>query len=608
MRSPIWLMSTVGLVAVVLLIVLVAAAIVYLVIQEKKRQERARIRAEERRKRREEALAKMRAEEESGEAFRRALEETKQEQQMQERNSEKLSALDTLSRVRDDQDTNLYQTGRNRFSTGRVGIPSEKQSEDVSDSRTRQVPSIPGESVSHTKAEPETPAAPVLGERDTRFDFRKWASALDQEIEIEKPVYQPEANMPQTSVPQMSGIEENGPNEAASGPDASASETQDGSLNELSFEIEPDEDLSFPASFAAFKANVPAAAPQTEAKSAPAPAPAPAPEPAPAPAPAPQLAPAPVPAPEPVPAPAEAPEPVREKPRTAAASATAPSSVQTVPLKASELAMQLMQTVEDDHTAEDEMFDDITKVAPVIREKNAERKAEKLAEKQAEYIQETVPQDFLASSKTPAAASDAYEDEIDLPQRGALVQEVPVSVPVETPSPAPEPMAPAAKEAQAPRPAAPAPAPVMQREDEADLYDDEEDDENYYDPNDPETIRLQKMALRRAEREARMKEKERYAAELAAASDKETGYDEDEYDEDDYYDDEYDDDDDLPEKGGALRVILWIIAAFLSLFCVGAILYLMFGQSLFGSLGSGNASALPEVMDALEQEITSIFW
>ena len=55
------------------------------------------------------------------------------------------------------------------------------------------------------------------------------------------------------------------------------------------------------------------------------------------------------------------------------------------------------------------------------------------------------------------------------------------------------------------------------------------------------------------------------------------------------YDDDYDDDDEgSEEKGGALRVVLWIIAAILSLFCVGAILYLMFGNMLTGNRGTEN--------------------
>ena len=144
-------------------------------------------------------------------------------------------------------------------------------------------------------------------------------------------------------------------------------------------------------------------------------------------------------------------------------------------------------------------------------------------------------------------------------------------------------------------PAAPMPETIA----EPDYEDEDEDyyDEPEFDPNDPETIRLQKMALRRAERELRMKEKEKYAAELAGIDDPETGYDEGDED----FDDDYDDDDEgSEEKGGALRVVLWIIAAILSLFCVGAILYLMFGNMLTGNRGTENT--VPAVAVEAEAE------
>ena len=128
MRGNIWLMSQAGTIAVILLVVLIVAAVVYLYLEEKKRKERSRQRAEERRKRREEALAKMRQEEESGEAFRKALEEQKAQKDTDSRKNAKQNALDTLRNVRvEDGDTNVFQTGRYRFSTGKVGKLADEE-------------------------------------------------------------------------------------------------------------------------------------------------------------------------------------------------------------------------------------------------------------------------------------------------------------------------------------------------------------------------------------------------------------------------------------------------------------------------------------------------
>ena len=627
MMTNFWLMSQVGTIALILVIVLVIAAVVYLALQEKKRKERSRQRAEERRKRREEALAKMRQEEESGEAFKRALEEQKAQKEVDSRDKAKKNDLDTLRNVRvEDGDTNVFQTGKYRFSTGKVGrLPEEETKEATAAAEPAPMPEpapvyeapIPEptpvyeapvaapepipvpEPVEEAAQEPEPipepePVPELIPEPEPapipepmtagteeveklqkRFDFKKWASQLDEEVEVEKQVYvEPE------------------PAEAAelAAPEADAEEAP-ASSDELTFEIESDDDVMQPIIPEAEAYPLPELEPQTAAiKTIPQTAPV---QSAPV-----QRVPEPIvpeqpvqvqnvtPEPEPVqPAPTAAEQVLTDAPLNQTAGygilveeeaeevveeiSAAPvppvrpqepvrpqPTYQAQPARqrapqVTERAYQMLETVEADHSAAEEEFDDITKVTPYIRE---------------QLDQKTTP-DMVQIPPVKEPQVQLYPEQ---PQ-----------IQITQPKPQPRPTA-------APQPAPARQVPVPEEED---YYDDDYDDEEpAFDPNDPETIRLQKLALRRAEREARMKEKERYAAQLAGIDDPETGYDEDD---EDYYDDDYDEDDELPEeKGGALRVILWIIAAILSLFCVGAILYLMFGNFLTGGFSFGSTDSL----------------
>ena len=555
------LMSQVGTIALILLIVLIIAAVLYLYLQEKKRKERAKKRAEERRKRREEALAKMREEEENGTAFKRAMEERNQVRTENPRQELRKKDIDTLTNVRvNDPDTNVFQTGKHRFSTGKIGVVAEQPAEQpvqkpapaaapvvetapvaaaapVAPAPVYEAPAptpapAPEPVKEETPAFVETPkpviepvvepvvekaSEEVLSEENRRFDFRKWASQLDEEIEVEKPVYIESVQ------------EEKEPAEDELTFEVIRDEyTQPAAMVEEETEKEITEEISAIPSFSARPvASQPAPAPVQ--KSAPAPVFVQTPV---TPAPAPAPAPAPVPAVTPAPAPA----PVQR---------AAESAVAVAP-RVSESAYSVLQTVEEDHSAKEQEFDDITAVAPIIRQQ-------------------------LDENKKP----DIVDEVLNIPP----TKPAPVDIP---------PVKPAAVEIPAVKPAAPVEqAPVRAPQEEIEEVEDyeEEDEEDYYDPDDPETIRLKKIALRRAEREARMKEKERYAAELAGVEVPETGYDEDD-DEDEDYDEEDYDDETAEEKGGALRVVLWIIAALLSLFCVGAILYLMFGDFISGLLGA----------------------
>ena len=573
------LMSQVGTIAVILLVVLIIAAVLYLYIQEKKRKERSRKRAEERRKRREEALARMREEEENGTAFKRAMEERNQVKQAEDpKQVSRTKDIDTLTNVRV-EDSNIFQTGKHRFSTGKIGVVEPEQeraaapvasapapavqpapapvvqpaptavsepevkpaSQSVYESEPQPVPAAvlepevrPAASTAATEAAAASAAVPgfvegpkptfevvsdsakeeVLTEETRRFDFRIWASQLDEEIEVEKPVF--------VETP-------------------SAQEEKETPENELTFEVMSDdfsvaapviaeekaeeviEEISATPSFVT-RAPQPQTAPAAPVKAEPAPAPAPI-----------QQA------------------PVQETPKPAAPRAA--ESVAMSSPRVSEKAYQVLETVEEDHSAKEKEFDDITDVAPIVREQQAMNK------------------------------------------KPDIVDEV-LSIPATKPAQTVQPVQ------AAPAPAA-APVSIPQEELSDEDYD-EENEEDYFDPDDPETIRLKKIALRRAERELRMKEKERYAAELAGVEIPETGYDEDDedYDDEDDEDEDFDDETD-EEKGGALRVVLWIIAALLSLFCVGAILYLMFGDFISGLRNSQETlqAVMVELPDSIKEPL-----
>jgi Ca2+/Na+ antiporter len=571
------LMSQVGTIAVILLVVLIIAAVLYLYIQEKKRKERSRKRAEERRKRREEALARMREEEENGTAFKRAMEERNQVKQAEDpKQVSRTKDIDTLTNVRV-EDSNIFQTGKHRFSTGKIGVVEPEQeraaapmapapapavqpapapvvqpaptvvsepevkpaSQAVRESEPQITPvAVPEPEVRPAASTAATEAAAsaavpgfvegpkptfevvsdsakeeVLTEETRRFDFRKWASQLDEEIEVEKPVF--------VETP-------------------SAQEEKETPENELTFEVMSDdfsvaapviaeekaeeviEEISATPSFVT-RAPQPQTAPAAPVKAEPAPAPAPI-----------QQA------------------PVQETPKPAAPRAA--ESVAVSAPRVSEKAYQVLETVEEDHSAKEKEFDDITDVAPIVREQQA-------------------------MNKKPDIVDE--------------VLNIPATKPAQTAQPV----------QAAPAPAA-APVSVPQEEISDEEYD-EENEEDYFDPDDPETIRLKKIALRRAERELRMKEKERYAAELAGVEIPETGYDEDDEDYDDEEDDDFDDDETDEEKGGALRVVLWIIAALLSLFCVGAILYLMFGDFISGLRNSQETlqAVMVELPDSIKEPL-----
>ena len=112
------------------------------------------------------------------------------------------------------------------------------------------------------------------------------------------------------------------------------------------------------------------------------------------------------------------------------------------------------------------------------------------------------------------------------------------------------------------------------------------------------SLEMQKLSdeERRAAREARMAEKAKYAAALAGEGDymPEEEVEEEEEDEDLDLEDE--------EKISVGRVILWIFAAILSLVCVGAILYLMFGSFFHGGFSLG-AIGVPAVFRVLRRMI-----
>jgi len=278
----------------------------------------------------------------------------------------------------------------------------------------------------------------------------------------------------------------------------------------------------------------------------------------------------------------------------------------------------MLETVEADLEPEATIEDDITLVAPDVQEKvRASRKPfeeelfgelpveTKVEPAKTQRVEPVKTADTAAAKAAPAAAAKAAPAaaataaatttaavkaaETKAPAKAAPVVE---DLDDEDVQPAVKAQNPLEKKA---------PVQTQQLPDEVsdEEYDDEYDDEDDFDPNDPETVRLRKAALRQAEREARRKEKEKYAAELAASDDDyDYEYDEDEDDEE-YYDDEEEE-----EGGGALRVILWIIAALLSLFCVAAILYLMFGDMISGLLANvtGSADGLePLLAEAMEK-------
>lgn len=609
MSGNIWLMSQAGTIAVILLVVLIVAAVVYLYLQEKKRKERSRQRAEERRKRREEALAKMRQEEESGEAFRKALEEQKAQKDTDSRKNAKQNALDTLRNVRvEDGDTNVFQTGRYRFSTGKVGkLADEEKAARAAEkaqaeakapvqevpAETRVMPEV-GAAIREEEAkaaaevkpaaEPAVKAAPAAkaepaakavaevepAKEPKKFDFRKWASQLDEEVEVEKPVYTPVEEEP-AAVPEdeltfevqsddyvmTPVLSETVEEEPAAAVIPGAEEPAQGQVYGVLEEEPEEEEMEIISTGAATDAKVTV-----------------------------------VPTANTVPD-AAAGATASVKPETYAASSAAVRNPQ-ISEKASAKAFSVLETVEADHSAAEEEFDDITKVAPIIREEldkkttpdmitMPEMKSEDIARVKAEA-------EAKAAEEAKAAAEALRKAEAEAEAKAAAeaaarAQAEAARAQAEAAARA---QAEAAAHAQVAAPSVAAPAaPMPETIAEPDYEDEDEDyyDEPEFDPNDPETIRLQKMALRRAERELRMKEKEKYAAELAGIDDPETGYDEDDEDLDDDYDD---DDEGSEEKGGALRVVLWIIAAILSLFCVGAILYLMFGNMLTGNRGTEN--------------------
>ncbi|MBO4887577.1 MAG: hypothetical protein J5589_04620 [Firmicutes bacterium] len=566
------LMSQVGTIAVILLVVLIIAAVLYLYILEKKRKERSRKRAEERRRRREEALAKMREEEENGTAFKRAMEERNQVKQAEDpKQVSRTKDIDTLTNVRV-EDSNMFQTGKHRFSTGKISVPAE-EAEKASEPAPAAVqpapvvqaapepavvrePVIQPQPVKEPEVQPEPtrvvepvvqsqpapvsqPVAPVvsipgfaegpkpaveaveepvmeeiLSEENRKFDFKKWASQLDEEIEVEKPVY----------------IETPVQEETAE--------------DELTFEIVTD-DTSAPASvimeekaeeaveeisaMPSFVTRTPAAPVQQTPVQ---------------------------------------PSPVQSAPvqqQAPASPRAAQSAVVSAP-RVTERAYQVLETVEEDHSAKEKEFEDITDVAPIIRQQQA-------------------------MNKKP----DIVDEVLDIPATRQTL-DIPMEKPVQA-APAPAPM-------PAPAPA-PMPAASAVAEEISDEEYDDENEEDYFDPDDPETIRLKKIALRRAERELRMKEKERYAAELAGVEIPETGYDEDDEEYDDEDDEDFEDETE-EEKGGALRVVLWIIAALLSLFCVGAILYLMFGDFISGLRHSQETlqAVMCELPDSIKEPVS----
>ncbi|MBQ7058858.1 MAG: hypothetical protein IJM83_06095 [Firmicutes bacterium] len=564
------LMSQIGTIAVILLVVLIIAAVLYLYMLEKKRKERSRKRAEERRKRREEALAKMREEEENGTAFKRAMEERNQVKQAEDpKQVSRTKDIDTLTNVRV-EDSNMFQTGKHRFSTGKINVPAEEAEKPAEPAAVQPAPAVQAapeptvvrepeiqsqpqpaaqepeptrivEPVVQSQPAPATqPVAPVvsipgfvegpkpaveaveepvkeevLSEENRKFDFKKWASQLDEEIEVEKPVY----------------IETPVQEETAE--------------DELTFEIVSD-DMSVPASVIVEEKAEEAVEEISAMPSFVTRAPAAPVQPAP-------VQPAPVQQAPVQPAPVQQ-APVQQSPRAAQ------SAVVSAP-RVTEKAYQVLETVEEDHSAKEKEFEDITDVAPIIREQQA-------MNKKPDIVDEVL--DIPATKQT-----------LDIP-----VEKPVQAAPVSTPMPAPM------------------PAPVSQEEISDEEYDDE-NEEDYFDPDDPETIRLKKIALRRAERELRMKEKERYAAELAGVEVPETGYDEDDEDYDDEDDEDYEDETE-EEKGGALRVVLWIIAALLSLFCVGAILYLMFGDFISGLRHSQETlqAVMCELPDSIKEPVS----
>ncbi len=240
------------------------------------------------------------------------------------------------------------------------------------------------------------------------------------------------------------------------------------------------------------------------------------------------------------------PLPVSEQPKEAPAIAAEDLYDEAVVTEAPE------KEPEENKAASEEMAEESVQAAPSV--------LEEAGRELAMPAEETIPEETMSSNGV-VAYEDAAPSEKTATSENALIEDN-------------------AKEAEK--------AAEEEKPEEPLLFSEKDYPEAIIKPQEPAkmydtmgftmSLEMQKLSdeERRAAREARMAEKAKYAAALAGEGD----YMPEEEEEEDLEDEDLDLEDE--EKISVGRVILWIFAAILSLVCVGAILYLMFGSFFSG--------------------------